>query len=333
MPDTPAPIHSHRTRITILSDIHYAGAAERACGNDYELRAIRRPLIRALVRFYRHYYWMRKPLDQGRQLDRFLDQKIETDYVIANGDYSCDTGFVGVSHDDAFQSAAECLGKLRGRFGDRARFVMGDHELGKRSLFGEGGGMPLASWRRATEDLNLPPFWRWSLGNYQLIGVNSSLLSLPAHPGDALPAEWPEWQRLRAEHLAEIRTAFDRLSAAERVLLFCHDPTALPFLWRETAVRNRLPQVEQTIIGHLHSKLILWKSRLLSGLPPIHFLGHAAERYSAALRQAHLWKPFRVRLCPALSGIQLLNDGGYYVLDLDPAGKAPAQFTFHSLPR
>jgi hypothetical protein len=91
--------------------------------------------------------------------------------------------------------------------------------------------------------------------------------------------------------------------------------------------------VEQTIIGHLHSKLILWKSRLLSGLPPIHFLGHAAERYSAALRQAHLWKPFRVRLCPALSGIQLLNDGGYYVLDLDPAGKAPAQFTFHSLPR
>jgi hypothetical protein len=36
---------------------------------------------------------------------------------------------------------------------------------------------------------------------------------------------------------------------------------------------------------------------------------------------------------PALSGIELLNDGGYLTETLDPAAKRPAEFAFHPLPR
>ena len=319
--------------VVVLSDIHFAGTAERARGNDFELRSIDNPLLRTIVRVFRHFIWMRKPLNQGAQLDVFLKEVGPADYLVANGDYSCDSGFVGVSDDAVFQSAQECLGKLRARFGDRALLTIGDHEIGKLSLIGGNGGMRLASWRRATETLGLKPFWQLIIGNYLLMGVASPLIALPANQPDTLPEEWPEWLELREGHLAEIRAAFDALKPGQRVILFCHDPTALPFLWREESVRRRLPQIEQTIIGHLHTRLILWKSRLLSGIPPIRFLGHSIRRFTSALHEAHHWWPFRVRLCPALSGIELLNDGGYYTVEIDPTAKLPAQFTFHPLPR
>jgi hypothetical protein len=321
--------------VAILSDIHYSGPAERARGESYELRVIANPLLRAVARAYRHMIWMRHPFVQGRQLERFLVE-VENgpvDFLVANGDYSCDSAFVGVSDPAAFQSAQECLDKLRAKFGGRARFTFGDHELGKMTLFGGKGGTRLASWHCATRQLGLQPFWKFSIGRYLLIGVSSPLIALPANQPDVLPEEWPEWQQLREAHLAEIRAAFNNLQPEQRVLLFCHDPTALPFLWREESVRRRLPQVEQTILGHLHTRLILWKSRMLSGIPTIHFLGRNVSRFTSALHEAHHWWPFRVRLCPALSGIQLLNDGGYYTVQLDPEANYPARFTFHPLPR
>ena len=113
---------------------------------------------------------------------------------------------------------------------------------------------------------------------------------------------------------------------------FCHDPTALPFLWREEAIRPRLPQIEHTIIGHLHTNLVLWNSRLLAGMPPIRFLGHTVRRLSTALHEASHWRPFHVRLCPALAGIELLKDGGYCTIELDPEARRPARFRFHPLP-
>ncbi len=319
--------------IAILSDIHYAGAAERARGEDYEFHSVQHPAARVLVRVYRHVIWMRHPFDQSRQLDRFLAEPGPWDYVVANGDYSCDSGFIGVSDPAAFASVRECLDKLRAKYGDRTRFTIGDHELGKPTLFGSLGEMRLASWQGSTQQLGLPPFWKLSLGRYLLVGVTSSLIALPATRPETRPEEWPEWQRLREMHLAEIRAAFDALQPEQRVLLFCHDPTALPFLWREESVRRRLSQVEQTIIGHLHTPLILWKSRVLAGIPPIRFLGRHVDRFTSALHEAHHWWPFNVRLCPALSGIELLNDGGYYTVLVDPAANRPAQFTFHPLPR
>lgn len=327
------PQASERIKLAILSDIHYPGEAERARGHGYEMRLVANPLLRAFLRFYRDFIWMREPLAQAPQLGRFLAEVGPVDYVVANGDYSCDSGFVGVSDPAANLSAQECLGKLRSQFGDRIEFTLGDHELGKLTLFGGKGGTRMASWRAATQELALKPFWTRAFGNYLLMGVSSSLIALPAHQADCLPEEWPAWQQLREAHLAEIRTAFDALRPEQRVLLFCHDPTSLPFLWREESVRRRLPQIEQTVIGHLHTRLVLWKSRLFSGIPPIRFLGHAVGKFTAALHEAHHWWPFRVRLCPSLSGIQLLNDGGYYLVELDPAAKLPAKFTFHPLPR
>lgn len=319
--------------VTILSDIHYASATEQARGTDYEFRAIANPLLRVLVRTHRHFLWLRDPLHQNHLLEKFLQQAGEAGQVIANGDYSCDTAFLGVSDDAAFESARECLTRLRGRFGTGFHGTLGDHELGKFSLVGARGGMRLASYRRAEQELSLEPFWSFELGRYVLIGLTSSLVALPVFELETLPEERPEWTRLRELHLARIREAFSALRSEQRVLLFCHDPTALPFLWQEEAVRYRSSQIEQTIVGHLHSNLILWKSRVLAGMPAIRFLGHSIKRMSTALNQARHWKPFHVRLCPSLAGTELLKDGGFLTVKIDADASRPAQFCFHRIVR
>ena len=220
--------------IAVLSDIHQAGPAERARGEDYEFCTIANPMLRAVARAYRHLIWMRHPLDQGRQLDRFLAEIGPVDYVVANGDYACDTAYVGVSDPGSFQSAQECLGKLRAKFGDRARFTIGDHELGKLTLFGGKGGMQLASWRCATQQLGLQPFWKLAIGRYLLLGVASPLIALPANQADVPPADWPEWQLLREAHLAEIRAAFDALQPGQRVLCSVTTPRRCRFCGTRT---------------------------------------------------------------------------------------------------
>jgi len=68
-------------------------------------------------------------------------------------------------------------------------------------------------------------------------------------------------------------------------------------------------------------------------MPQIHFLGHTARRLSTALGKAREWKPFNVRLCPSLAGIELLKDGGYYTAVLNAEGGTRAAFELHRLPR
>jgi len=319
--------------VGIVSDIHYASAAEQARGNDYEWRDIPNPLLRCLIRFYRRHLWQRDPLNQNHLLDHFLERSNSFDFLIANGDYSCNTSCYGLSDDAVLQSATECLQKLRQKFPDKLRLNIGDHELGKLSIVGGRGGMRLASWKRAMEQLKLESFWQLELGNYILMNVVSSLLAFPIFETDALSSERAEWHELRSAHLAQIRHAFDSISPTQRIVLFCHDPTALPYLWNERSVRSRLPQLEQTIIGHLHSNLIFWKSRLLAGIPRITFLGHTAKKLSSALREARHWRFFHVHLCPALAGIELLKDGGYLTVELDAEARQPAKFQAHRLPR
>ena len=315
-------------RLLIVSDIHYASDAEKA-RRGFRLAGIANPAARLLLRAFHHFVWQRDPFAHNHWLEEFFARGGEPDVVIANGDYSCDSAFVGVSDPAARASAAECLGKLRARYGTRLRAVIGDHELGKRSLGGGLGGMRRASWNHALEDLNLEPAWRMELGAYVLIGVTSSLLALDVFAGDLLAEERAEWEELRAQHWRAVREIFSRLASRQRVLLFCHDPSALPFLGRDAAVRAKLGQIEQTIIGHLHTPLVFWISQLLAGMPRIDFCGHTVRRFSDALNQARHWREFRVRLCPALSGIQLLKDGGFYSVLVDDTGGAPAQFTRH----
>ncbi|HZV36098.1 MAG TPA: metallophosphoesterase, partial [Verrucomicrobiae bacterium] len=316
---------SQTFHIAILSDVHYACAQEQARGNDYEYRDLPNP-ARFLNWAYRHFLWLRHPLSHNAQLDEFLRSVGSPDWVIANGDYNCDTHFVGVSDDAALQSAQECLGKLKAKFAPNFRATFGDHELGKMSFVGRRGGIRLESWRRSREVLGLEPLWRVDLGNRVLLGVTSTLVALPLFEADALPEERDQWRQLREEHLARIRETVKGLKSSQRVILFCHDPSALPFLWQEEIVRGKIGQFEQTIIGHLHTNLIFRTSRFLAGMPRLHFLGHTFKRMSIALSQARQWRPFHVRLCPSLAGIQLLKDGGYYIMELDEDARQSARF-------
>lgn len=317
--------------IVVVSDIHFAGPGELA-RKGFEYRSIPNPFQRLLARIYRGLIWQRDPLAHNGQLDKFLAAAGKPDLTVANGDYSVDSGFIGVADDASLQSAHECLGRLRARFETRLLTTIGDHELGKMNLFGGAGGLRLASYRRSLEQLGLQPFWTFSVGRYVLMGITSSLVALPVYEPEILPEEWAEWNRLRDEHLREIREAFAGLEPGQRVVLFVHDPTALPFLGQEEAVQSRFPQLERTIIGHLHSSFILWKGTLLAGMPRIGFLGNTVRRYSAALRRARHWKPFKLLLCPSVTGIQLRKDGGFLRLRLDPEGRVPMDSAVHPLP-
>jgi hypothetical protein len=318
-------------RIFVLSDVHYAGAAEKA-RVDYCYRSITSPRVRFLVRIYRHFFWQRDPFAHNYLLDIFIHAARDADLVVANGDYACDSGFIGLADDPTLQSATECLTKLRAQFSDRLHAVIGDHELGKKPLGADVGGMRLESLRRSRDVLALKPFWTLTLDKYVLIGITATLLALPVLQGELLENETDQWHVLLARHIEEIRRTFADLAPSQRVILFCHDPTALPYLAQIPEVRAKLPQVERTIIGHLHSNLVLLKSRLLCGMPVINFLGHTPQRISRALRQARQWKAFNVTLCPSLPGIQLLKDGGYLTIDLDPSAQTLARFCQHRLP-
>jgi hypothetical protein len=320
-----------RVRLTIVSDIHHAGLAERA-RSDFSWRNVSNPLAGAVAWTWRALVWEHNPTRRHDLLDRFLAQAPASDLVVANGDYSCDTAFVGVSDDAALASAQECVGKLRQRFGERFRGTIGDHELGKIGLGTRLGGLRLLSYKRTVEVLGVPAFWRHTVGNRVLLGVASSLIALPMYRPELLPEELAAWEQLRAGHLADIRQALAALEPRQRVLLFCHDPSALPFLWREEAVRQRLPQVERTIVGHLHAPLILAAARILAGLPAIRFLGPFMRRATSALREARHWRAFNLVLCPALRGIEWQR-GGYLTAALDDGGTEPVTFQFHPMRR
>jgi len=319
----PDPFH-----VAIISDIHYGSPAETARGHAF-LNRIRNPLRRWLVKQQRHWIWLREPWAHNHFLDRFIAEAAGAHLVVANGDYSCDSAYVGVMDEPAFQSAAECLRKLRAAFGGRLLTVIGDHELGKMMLGQKEGGLRLVSFSRVTSELALEPFWQTRVGNYVFLGVTSTLLALELFEPEALPEELGQWRRLREHHLEEVRRAFAAVRDSERILLFCHDPSALSFLWREEGVRSKLRQVERTIVGHLHSKWVMRQARWLSGMPRITFLGHTPRRLSTALREARHWADFKILLCPSPAGLQLFKDGGYVTVRLDPSGTRPASFEVH----
>src|SRR5258708_28407381 len=151
-------------QIAIASDIHYASAVERARGDDYESRHVKSALVRLLMRAYRDFIWLRRPLDQNHLLDAFVGRAGSPDYVVANGDYSCDTAFVGVSDAGALQSTQECLQKLRQKFAPDFQAILGDHELGKMSAFGGLGGMRLSSWHPPRHHPRFRPFCSLAFG-------------------------------------------------------------------------------------------------------------------------------------------------------------------------
>ena len=318
-------------KLLVVSDIHYAGPREQ-CRHGYEERIATNPVQAAFIRLYRNNVWLRDPLGHNHFLDWCFDLCGEPDLAVANGDFSCDSGFIGLADDPAFESAEICLRKLRRRFGRRLHATYGDHELGKKSLVGGVGGLRLESFRRCREELKLKPFWRVEHGAYVLMGVTSTLLALDAMLSEGLPEERAEWLALREEQHAAIEDAFQKLAPGQRVILFCHDPTALPYLARLAAVRSNWGRIEQTVLGHLHSNFIFNTARRLAGIPPINFAGVTVGRITNALRRAREWAPFKPILCPSPTGIEAFKDGGFLTVELHPDDPRPLEWRLHPIP-
>jgi hypothetical protein len=320
-------------RLLVLSDVHFASEAERA-RVGHEARVIRNPILRLGAQAWRNWVWLRDPCGHNHRLGAIIDRNPEPDLVIANGDFTVDSAFVGASDPAARESSWIALERLRAAYGARFRATIGDHDLGKMSLFGGAGGPRLDSLRQCVEFLGLQTHWVHDVGQYRLLGVASSILALPVFHRELIPDELPAWEHAREQHLDEIRSALATLEPGRKLILFCHDPTALPFLRREPEVRRILDagRMETTVIGHLHTPMILSMARRLAGIPEIHWMGVTARRYTIALREAACWKEFRVRLCPSPAGCQLLKDGGFLRADIDPAGTRPIAWERVRLP-
>lgn len=322
-------------KLLVLSDVHFACEAERA-RSGHEARVIRNPLLRWGAHAWRSWVWLRDPCAHNHRLDAIVDRNpvAQVDWVVANGDFTVDSAFIGVADPAARESAAIALGRLRDAYGERLLATIGDHDLGKMSLFGGAGGPRLESLNRSVEALGLEPYWVRDLGAYRLMGVTSSLLALPVFHAELLDMDRPGWVAARERHLDSIREGLEAIGSGRKLLLFVHDPTALPFLAREPAMRRLLDAgaVEATVIGHLHTPAILAMARRLAGIPRIGWMGVTARRYTTALREAACWRDFRVRLCPSPAGCQALKDGGFLRAELDPSGRRPVMWESVRLP-
>jgi len=317
-------------KIVLVSDIHYACELERQ-RKDFEDRGVPNPFLRPIAKMYRHFVWLRDPLNHYDKFYRFLEKSPDADFCIALGDYTCDTAYVGISDDLTFASAKECIDKLRGKYAN-FKGLIGDHELGKLSLFGGVGGLRLASYKRAVEELKLEPYWKFYIGNYVLIGITSTVVAMPIFKVEALETEVHGWMTLHQEHICKICSFFEEIDGDKKIILFCHDPSALSILGDLPVIQRRFDRIEMTIIGHLHSNAVFKASEYFAGMPQISFLGHTPRRLSKAMQKARVWKHFKVRLCPSLSGIQLFKDGGFCELTLSLNGNVPADLQFHHLP-
>jgi len=318
-------------RVTVFSDIHFAGPEERQ-RHGFEIRAIGNPALRLMAHVWRDWFWLRDPLGAHDCLGRLIAASPDPELLVANGDFTVDTAFVGVSDDAALASASEALSTLRTAYGSRLLATIGDHELGKTSLFGGAGGLRLESWRRCADRLGLEAVWRRDLGPWSLIGIASTPVAFPVFEPESPPEERPAWQAIRKDLLDRLEQSLDDLGPDRRWLLFVHDPSALPFLRQVPAVTRRLPQLALTVVGHLHTPAIFGLAERLAGMPRIGFLGTTVRRNSTALREARVWKEFRTVLCPSPTGIQLLKDGGWLELQLDPEGRNPVQIRRRRLP-
>lgn len=318
-------------RVLVISDLHYAAEVELG-RQGHELKVISNPALRLMAKGFRHWIWLRNPQAHNHRLDQIVSANPDPDWVVANGDFSLDTGFVGVSDPAAYTSAETALGILRGAYGDRVRATMGDHELGKKSLFGGAGGLRLASWGRVVDGLRIPPVWTQEVNHLVMIGAASTPLALPVFLPDALPEERRAWLQVADEVREALIARFSKLSRHQQVLLFVHDPSALPYLARIPEIRERMDQIVCTVIGHLHTPAVFRLGQLLAGFPRVGFCGHSVRRYSTALQEARWWRAFRTVLCPSPTGIQLLKDGGWLEIEIPNTPHGSIQIHRRHLP-
>ena len=319
-------------RLAIISDVHVLGPTEIARANQSfaslrdDPHALRRKWRRGLYRVRRrlwngHLEWRHTAF--LRALEEVED--FQPEWVIANGDYGGDYGGVGLSNEATYDSAALVVQLIRQRFPERARFVFGDHDLGKYSTVLREGGIRLSSLERGETQLGIPSFWHEVDDAVHLIGLNSSLFTLEHFLPEALLEEVPEWRRRQALHLEHVSEAFARLPRQAQVILFCHDPSALETLAQLPVVQRRLPQIALTVIGHLHSPTLLWVARRAARLGSRWNPRYPVARIiSKGLAGARSWELFRPVVCPSTFGTGHHVAGGLLLVERNKQGKLVA---------
>ena len=311
-------------RIAVISDIHVLGPGEarRSHRIAHDLGArhslLARKWNRALLRVRRRL-WNWHPEFREAVFLRALDHIAEfgPDWVIANGDYGGDASGIGISDDESFESVRRVIGLMRGTFPGRCRFVFGDHELGKHSTELKRGGIRYESLRRGETALDLQTFWHERDGGFHLIGLTSTLLTLDLFLPEAVSAEIPRWIERRDELVGRIRETFAAFPSDARILLFLHDPSALGALEAIPEVRARLPQIEHTIVGHLHAPGLLPLVGLLARLPRLNPKYPVARIIAHGARGARRWPAFKPIVCPAVFGAGHHFSGGLLFLEAD----------------
>lgn len=314
-------------RLAVISDIHVLGESElehsRQSADDLgnDLSRLRRRWRRGLNRM-RDSLWNWRPEPRRDCFLKALEdvEQFNPDWVVVNGDYGGDARGVGLSDESTFESAAVVIDMVRALFPKRSRFVFGDHDLGKYSTNLREGGIRLASLDKGEALLGIRSFWHEVDENFHLIGINSSLFGLDLFLPEALQDEIPEWKRRREEHRQHVATAFERLPADARVLLFCHDPGALAALLSIDSVAGRLHQIERTILGHLHTPGLLRLIRMLPPMPRLNPKYPVARINAHSLSDARTWRVFSPVLCPSTFGAGRHLSGGALFAETDSTG-------------
>ena len=319
-------------KLAVISDIHILGpmemeaAAQAHSGIGHGLHPIRRKWRRGLHRVRRRLWnghlEARVPAFR-HAMARLLEY--DPDWIIANGDLGGDYGGVGLSDDATFESVGVVVKMVRELFADKGLFVFGDHDLGKYSTALRGGGIRLHSLERGEKQLGIPSFWHKKDEDFHLIGVNSSLFTLDFFLPEALAHEIPEWQRLRAEHIERVSHAFDGLPKNARVVLFCHDPSALTALAQVPVVQKRMSHIELTVVGHLHSPSLLRLTKLAKLARRWKPKYPVARIIAQGLNGVDAWAQFNPVVCPSTFGTGHHVAGGLLFIERDRYGALVAR--------
>ena len=312
-------------RLAIISDIHVLGPGEHE--KDRELmdalstgRGRMRSVGRRFLHRARRRFWNWHPESRRACFLKALEeiQLYHPDWVVANGDYAGDAGGVGLSDESTYESAAGVITLMREIFPDRCHFMFGDHDIGKYSTAIRQGGIRLASLQRGEDILGIRSFWQEQIEDIHLIGINSSLITLDFFLPEALTEEIPEWNRRRQQHEQQVTEAFSALPSDERVILFCHDPSALGLLIQHPVIRERKEQIALTVLGHLHQPHLLTLVQRLPRMPGWTPKYPVARIMTEGLRSAKTWRHFNPIVCPSPFGTGQHVSGGVLFIERTP---------------
>lgn len=316
-------------RIAVISDIHVLGPGEHE--NDRDIRAALSHGIgwpRAMWRHFLHAarmrFWNWIPESRYACFLKALEeiQGFHPDWVIANGDYGGDARGVGLSDDATYESAAGVITLIREVFPDRCHFIFGDHDIGKYSTAMRQGGIRLASLDVGEQRLGIRSFWHEKVDGVHLIGVNSSLITLDHFLPEALTEEISEWQERRRRHEELVTEAFTLPAGSDRIILFCHDPSALGVLIRNPVICAQQSRIELTVLGHLHEPRLLALAQRLPRLPDWRPRYPVARIITEGIRSAKTWKLFNPIVCPSPFGTGNHLSGGVLFIE----EKGPRRF-------